>query len=198
MLTKKLKNKVVFIEHFIFIILPCWRKYLLYSFSNFVLLITCFIERVLFLNSVLGCVDGTHISINAPHDDADAYLNRKKYHSVQLQVICDNKKKFTDVFTGYPGSVHDARVMDNSFIYPKLPTLCSGSSKAFNITKQLKQPSPPSPILFSYTHTKFQLVYCPYPFTPTFIFSIFGKIKLLELKIIKAKIKNWHNIKYII
>ena len=35
---------------------------------------------------VVGVIDGTHISIRAPVEEPDAYINRKKFHSVQLQV----------------------------------------------------------------------------------------------------------------
>lgn len=33
---------------------------------------------------VIGCIDGTHIRIDTPNEDADSYLNRKKYHSIQV------------------------------------------------------------------------------------------------------------------
>lgn len=36
--------------------------------------------------NVLGAIDGTHISITAPKDHPEAYINRKGIHSVQLQV----------------------------------------------------------------------------------------------------------------
>jgi len=35
---------------------------------------------------VIGAIDGTHIKIAAPKLDPDAYINRKGYHSIQLQV----------------------------------------------------------------------------------------------------------------
>lgn len=35
---------------------------------------------------VIGSVDGTHIRISAPNDQPDAYINRKGFHSLQLQV----------------------------------------------------------------------------------------------------------------
>lgn len=36
---------------------------------------------------VIGAIDGTHIKIVAPKLDRDAYINRKGYHSMQLQVL---------------------------------------------------------------------------------------------------------------
>lgn len=63
---------------------------------------------------VIGAVDGTHIPIKAPKHNHEHYINRKGFFSVQLQVICDPDLFITDVFCGYPGSVHDARVFRNS------------------------------------------------------------------------------------
>jgi len=59
---------------------------------------------------VIGAIDGSHIAISAPIENHDNYINRKGYHSIILQGICDYKLKFIDVFTGICGSVHDARV----------------------------------------------------------------------------------------
>lgn len=36
--------------------------------------------------NVLGVIDGTHIRIVAPHGHPQAYVNRKKFHSIVLQV----------------------------------------------------------------------------------------------------------------
>ncbi|CAH3108966.1 unnamed protein product [Porites lobata] len=44
----------------------------------------------------------------------EAFEEKKGFFSVQLQVICDPDLFITDVFCGYPGSVHDARVFRNS------------------------------------------------------------------------------------
>lgn len=35
---------------------------------------------------VVGAIDGTHIKINAPTEDAQSYINRKGTHSIQVQV----------------------------------------------------------------------------------------------------------------
>ena len=65
---------------------------------------------------VVGLIDGTHISIRAPVEEPDAYINRKKFHSINVQVICDENMVFTDVVAGWPGSVHDSRVLRNSAV----------------------------------------------------------------------------------
>ncbi|XP_064482866.1 uncharacterized protein LOC135395701 [Ornithodoros turicata] len=70
---------------------------------------------------VIGCVDGSHIEINRPRESRDSYFNRKKYHSIVLQGICDHQMKFLDVFVGFPGSAHDARILRSSFFFFRTP-----------------------------------------------------------------------------
>ncbi|KAL1277060.1 hypothetical protein QQF64_023733 [Cirrhinus molitorella] len=64
-----------------------------------------------------GAINGCHIRIKPSSSDAPCYFNRKLFHSVQLQAITDHKGKFLDIFVGYPGSVHDAKVLKNSPVY---------------------------------------------------------------------------------
>lgn len=66
---------------------------------------------------VVGLIDGTHVRIRAPMEEPDAYINRKKFHSINVQVICDENMVFTDILAGWPGSVHDSRVLRNSNVY---------------------------------------------------------------------------------
>ena len=40
---------------------------------------------------VIGCVDGTHIRIQAPKDHENAYVNRKGFHSINVQGMCDHE-----------------------------------------------------------------------------------------------------------
>lgn len=37
--------------------------------------------------NTIGAIDGTHINIPAPKENAEAYVNRKGHHSIQLQVM---------------------------------------------------------------------------------------------------------------
>lgn len=76
--------------------------------------------------SVAGSIDGSYIRIDKPSEDPVAYINRKHYFSVHMQGTVNEKKKFLDVFVGYPGSVHDARVFANSSLAEDLPALCQG------------------------------------------------------------------------
>ncbi|XP_024891921.1 putative nuclease HARBI1 [Temnothorax curvispinosus] len=70
---------------------------------------------------VIGAIDGTHIKIIAPKDHGESYINRKGYHSIQLQVICDENLKFLHCYGGQVGSVHDNRV----FRLSNFETLCT-------------------------------------------------------------------------
>ena len=67
----------------------------------------------------IGAIDGTHIPIIAPKEHPLDYYNRKGYHSVLMQALVDDQYPFLDVYMGWPGSVHDVRVLGNSKLYQK-------------------------------------------------------------------------------
>lgn len=65
-----------------------------------------------------GAVDGCHIRIKPPGNNHRAdYINYKLFPSIHLQAISDATGRFLDIFVGYPGSVHDARVLRNSPVF---------------------------------------------------------------------------------
>ncbi|KAL9950713.1 hypothetical protein ACROYT_G043259 [Oculina patagonica] len=66
---------------------------------------------------VIGAIDGSHIPIKAPTSCPENYINRKGFHSVVLQAVSDHEMMFTDCYVGWPGSVHDARVLNNSDLF---------------------------------------------------------------------------------
>ena len=65
----------------------------------------------------VGAIDGTHIPIIAPKQNALDYYNRKGHHSVVMQAMVSSNYTFMDVYVGWPGSVHDARVLANSKLF---------------------------------------------------------------------------------
>ncbi|CAG8641187.1 8878_t:CDS:2 [Paraglomus occultum] len=67
------------------------------------------------LPNVIGAVDGSHIPIKRPRTVYhNRYINRKNFHSIVLMAIVDNTERFTYIYSGQPGSMHDARVLKQS------------------------------------------------------------------------------------
>ena len=64
--------------------------------------------------NVLGAIDGTHIKIKAPNENKKDYFSRYQRHDVVCQGIVDGDMKFLDIVVGFPGSIHDARVLRNT------------------------------------------------------------------------------------
>ena len=63
---------------------------------------------------VIGAIDGSHIPITPPEASLQDYQNRKKFHSIQLQAVCDADLIITDAFCGFPSHSHDSQVLCNS------------------------------------------------------------------------------------
>ncbi|CAH1380637.1 unnamed protein product [Tenebrio molitor] len=51
-------------------------------------------------------------------------MNRKGYYSIQIQGVCDHQAQIRDVFLGFPGSVHDSRVLRCSPLFDSLAEKC--------------------------------------------------------------------------
>lgn len=71
---------------------------------------------------IIGCIDGTHVKISERprEDNADDFLNRKGFYSINVQVVCDNNMRIIDIVSRWPGSVHDSRIFSNSTLYGEL------------------------------------------------------------------------------
>lgn len=66
---------------------------------------------------IVGAIDGCHIEINALSQNHEGYFKRKQHYSVNLQAIVDANLKFIRATVGYPGSIHDSRVLRISSFY---------------------------------------------------------------------------------
>uniref|UniRef100_A0A3B3CKN0 DDE Tnp4 domain-containing protein n=1 Tax=Oryzias melastigma TaxID=30732 RepID=A0A3B3CKN0_ORYME len=65
-----------------------------------------------------GAIDGCHIRIKPPvGPDGHCYRNRKLFPSIFLQAVCDHQGCLIDTYVGWPGSVHNSRVLHYSPLY---------------------------------------------------------------------------------
>lgn len=71
-----------------------------------------FLERFNF-PGCLGCIDCTHVYIQKPSENWNAYLNRKGRFSLNVQMVCDSQLRITNVVAQFPGSVHDSFIYNN-------------------------------------------------------------------------------------
>ncbi|XP_011859704.1 PREDICTED: putative nuclease HARBI1 [Vollenhovia emeryi] len=74
-----------------------------------------FLEATMFPNTI-GAVDCTHVAMIAPSEEEHNYLNRKGFHSKNVQIICDYDLRIMNVNARYAGATHDAYIWRNSEI----------------------------------------------------------------------------------
>ncbi|XP_033763297.1 putative nuclease HARBI1 [Pecten maximus] len=78
---------------------------------------------------VVGAIDGTHIRILRPSINEPEFVNRKNFHSINVQIVVDANYCILDLVARWPGSAHDARILRESglariFETRMLPTRC--------------------------------------------------------------------------
>ena len=71
----------------------------------------------------IGAIDGTHIAVHPPAAQQKAYLNYKRFHSIVLMAVVLPDKSFSSIFTGFPGSNHDAYVFQRSSLFDTLNSI---------------------------------------------------------------------------
>ena len=68
----------------------------------------------------VGFVDGTHLGLAfKPELDGEDYWTRKQSYAVSAMVVCDDFKRIRYLNLGWPGSVHDQRIYQNSSLNKK-------------------------------------------------------------------------------
>ncbi|XP_066588155.1 putative nuclease HARBI1 [Prorops nasuta] len=93
---------------------------------------------------VIGCIDCTHVAIFPPPKEdplypEHIYINRKGYHSINVQlcssnritIICDSSLKIINVNAKFPGSTHDSHIWNNSNILPLMQDVSSHRQQLF-------------------------------------------------------------------
>ncbi|KAJ3602710.1 hypothetical protein NHX12_030459 [Muraenolepis orangiensis] len=65
---------------------------------------------------VIGLVDGTLIPIANPSMRDQAFISRKGYAAINVQVVVDSMGVFLDLVARWPGSIHDSFLWANSVV----------------------------------------------------------------------------------
>ena len=80
----------------------------------------------------IGAVDGCHIPIIAPREDYQDYYNRKGWYLIST---VDYKYCFSNLFVGWPGKVHNARVFRESSLFEKAEAGTLFPWEIFNVNR---------------------------------------------------------------
>ncbi|KAL4721589.1 hypothetical protein ACJJTC_018550 [Scirpophaga incertulas] len=64
---------------------------------------------------IIGCINGSHFKIVMPRKEEEHfYYNRKHYHSLNVQMVCDDQYRIINVNSKFGGANHVAFVWQNS------------------------------------------------------------------------------------
>ncbi|XP_008178178.1 putative nuclease HARBI1 [Acyrthosiphon pisum] len=89
------------------------------------------------IQGCIGCIDCTHVAIVPPiKDPLNAhseyiYVNRKGYHSINVQLICDSKLRILNVNALFPGSTNDSYIWNNCDILPILEQIYRNGQQGY-------------------------------------------------------------------
>ncbi|KAK0154966.1 putative nuclease HARBI1 [Merluccius polli] len=100
---------------------------------------------------VVGAIDGTHIQIIAPSKDEDVFVNRKKVHSINTQIVFDATFNILDVVAKWPGSTHDSRILMESGLRQLFERHHSLPCKTWLLTPYLN-PQPGAQLKYNIAH----------------------------------------------
>ena len=59
----------------------------------------------------VGALDGTHVPVRPPSQNAEAYKGRKQDLTMNVLAICNFDMKFIYAYLGVPGRAHDTKVL---------------------------------------------------------------------------------------
>ena len=82
---------------------------------------------------ILGIIDGTHVALTAlPLEIENQYVNRKGFHSINTQVVCNANMLITNINARFPGSTHDSFTFGGSMLHTHLEQLYLNDPTTFN------------------------------------------------------------------
>lgn len=67
-------------------------------------------------SNMIRAIDCTYVAIRAPREEEYAFVNRKHFHSINVQIICDVQMVLTNVVATWPGTTHDSCILSQSSV----------------------------------------------------------------------------------
>ncbi|KAK9523900.1 hypothetical protein VZT92_017783 [Zoarces viviparus] len=112
-------------------------------------------QRVAGLPGVLGVLDYVQVTIKAPNSEDSSYVNKKGFHSVGCQLVCDARGLLLSAETHWPGGLRDTDVLERSALRKQLQDTEEGwllGDRRYPLRKWLMTPvdCPESPAEFQY------------------------------------------------
>ncbi|XP_058478425.1 putative nuclease HARBI1 [Solea solea] len=112
-------------------------------------------QRVAGFPEVEGVLDCVQVAIKAPNSEDTSYVNRRGFHSVGCQLVCDARGLLLSAETHWPGGLKDTEVLERSAIYKQLQNNEKGwllGDCRYPLRKWLMTPvtSPQTPAEFQY------------------------------------------------
>ncbi|XP_017285526.1 putative nuclease HARBI1 [Kryptolebias marmoratus] len=104
---------------------------------------------------VLGVLDCVQVAIKAPNSEDSSYVNKKGFHSIACQLVCDARGLLLSAETRWPGGLEDTVVLERSAVYQQLQDVEEGwllGDGRYPLRKWLMTPveCPESPAEFQY------------------------------------------------
>nr|XP_047144517.1 uncharacterized protein LOC105849992 [Hydra vulgaris]XP_047144518.1 uncharacterized protein LOC105849992 [Hydra vulgaris] len=146
-------------------------------------------EAILGFPQCVGAVDGCHIPISAPKDQATSYYNYKGWYSIVLFAVVDSRYRFIYTSVGSPGRNNDSYILQNSSLKEILESnlfdkcckelgdslvpLCLIGDSAFPLTRHLLKPYPEN-LELSEIQKNFNKILCG---ARRVVENVFGRVK---------------------
>uniref|UniRef100_UPI00398F29CD putative nuclease HARBI1 n=1 Tax=Pristiophorus japonicus TaxID=55135 RepID=UPI00398F29CD len=70
--------------------------------------------RIVGFPMVQGAIDCTHVALRALHHNPEIFRKRKRYYSLNVQLVCDHTCTIMAINAHYPGSNHDAFILSQT------------------------------------------------------------------------------------
>ncbi|XP_019959445.1 putative nuclease HARBI1 [Paralichthys olivaceus] len=83
-------------------------------------------KRLAGFPDVLGVLDCVQVAIKAPNSEDSTYVNKKGFHSVACQLVCDARGLLLSAETNWPGGLKETEVLGRSALRKQLQDIENG------------------------------------------------------------------------